>query len=233
MASPIQTVSHHFRQHVHKRLTVAFEATWSGPTTSQSFAYDGQPTGQWPQPQVLPNEASRPAGLNATWRTYPAESPLSGQFSPYAHAPPPSATWTTGSSEIGSGEDATWPGFTASGRSMSYSGESVDGHQQPQYITTAQDRPYDRRGSNFSNIYSAPIGAPMPGMPALTPAAMDPAGALPSHGQGAWDGQPGLHSHASFPRQVPGFTPVTYTGTVGHDHQGLADRNTQGSKRPY
>lgn len=219
-----------------------FLAPWSGQPLSRPFEYGSQPAAPWAHSDVGPNEVSRPENLSNTWRSYPAESPMSAQFSPYSQGPPPpSATWTTGSSEMGSREEMPF-NFPPPVRSMSYSGEGMGSHQQDQYLAMSQGRPYDRRPSNYSNMYSAPMGASLSGMATGTPT-MDhtatlPPGILPSQIPRGWQGQPQLQRHDSYPRPSGEFAPVGY-GQGGSSHemqpsgQDLTGPGPQGQKRTY
>lgn len=47
---------------------------------------------------------------------------------------------------------------------MSYSGESTGSHQQLHYLPVGQSQHLERRLSNFSDIYSQPLGAPVANM---------------------------------------------------------------------
>lgn len=139
---------------------------------------------------------------------------------------------------MGYRDEAAWSNPPAPLRSMSYSGESMGGHQQPHYVTASHGRPYDRRGSNFSDMYSAPVGAAMAGMAAGPHGNMDPTGhlspaSMSSSDQRAWQAQAGLQRQASFPAPGGHFTPVTYGENAGPSHHGSTDRNHRGPTRPY
>ncbi|KAL1880811.1 hypothetical protein VTK73DRAFT_4981 [Phialemonium thermophilum] len=93
---------------------------------------------------------SKPGDLNATWRSYPAESPITPAFSPYTpHAPGPAATWAAGvSGEAAARDDMHWSSYSAPpARSMSFGAESMTGHHQ-------QYPPIAEMSSHSSRSYS-------------------------------------------------------------------------------
>ncbi|KAK1769613.1 hypothetical protein QBC33DRAFT_328330 [Phialemonium atrogriseum] len=180
----------------------------SGASGARNFDYGHAGMTNWMSPDANPN-SSKPGDLNATWRSYPTESPITPAFSPYTpHAPPPSATWTTPvSAEPSSREDMHWSPYSAPPtRSLSFGAESMTSHPQ-QYPPISQvgphsGRPYDRKsGSVPSDMYQPPNSTTIPGVETISGTAMDhhvslSAGAAPPPSYETWQqpypyGKPG------------------------------------------
>lgn len=129
--------------------------------------------------------------MAAPWHAYPTESPMSGQFSPYTQTSSASVTWTSGTSEAGSHDEMAWGEFPTPMRSLSYSGESTGGHPQAPFMPMTQAHPYERRQSNFSDVYP-PFPTTMAGgnpMAAVsTPPQMVPGAPFPP-GVNPWQSQ--------------------------------------------
>ncbi|KAK4186139.1 hypothetical protein QBC35DRAFT_282586 [Podospora australis] len=193
----------------------------SSASSSRSYEYGHQGVPNWMSADTSPS-SSKPSDLNTTWRSFPAESPITPAFSPYTpHAPPPSATWSASvGSESSSRDDGGWSSYPAPpARSMSFGAESVSTHQQYpsiSQISTHPSRGYDRKSSSASaDMYPAPITTTIPGIETVPGTTMDhgasvSAGAVPSssygswqqsysyskpsEGYGGWYGEPGAHS---------------------------------------
>ncbi|KAK3329607.1 hypothetical protein B0H66DRAFT_31911 [Apodospora peruviana] len=134
--------------------------------------------------------SSKPSDLSASWRSYPAESPITPAFSPYTpHAPPPSASW---SSESSSRDDATWPSYPPPPRSLSFGGESHQQYPSVSQMSGHSSRPYDRKSSTMSaDMYPPPIATTIPGIETVPGTSMEhqislSAGAIPPSNYGSW-----------------------------------------------
>ncbi|UNI21140.1 hypothetical protein JDV02_007156 [Purpureocillium takamizusanense] len=128
------------------------------------YGFGGQPPGTWVSPDSNGAPMVKAEGLNMAWAPYPAESPLSAQFSPFAQSSAAPGPWAPGTSEAGSHDDMAWSEFSQPTRSMSYSGESTAGQQQPQYLTIGDGQHFERRASNLTGIYGQPFGLPAANM---------------------------------------------------------------------
>lgn len=140
---------------------------------------------------------SKPSDLNATWRSYPADSPITPAFSPYTpHAPAPSATWSTPvGSEPSSRDDIAWATYPAPpSRSLSYGTESMTSHQYPSIsqISNHSSRAYSRKSSSVSaEMYTPAIATTIPGIETIPGTTMDQtaslsAGAVPPTSYATW-----------------------------------------------
>lgn len=198
---------------------LADEALQAALSSSATRPHDftGETATSWIPTNVYNNQSSRPGDLSATWRTYPSESPIGAQFSPYSQAPPSSATWTSGSSESGSRDDTAWANYSAPVRSMSYSGEPLASHQQASYPAMSHARTVDQRSANLPNVYASPMGVSIPSMDntpgtGLNPSASLSAGAIPPAGYGVWPHPQQQHQHHQYTYQKPedGYPGWTY-----------------------
>lgn len=174
-----------------------------GSSPNPSFDFGGQPGGNWNSADASRSPGSKPADLNQTWRGYPAESPMSAQYSPFGPGPL-SATWTSADSEPGSRGDMPWGNYPPPVRSMSYGGESLASHHPIQFPPGHQGRQYDRRASTLSDVYNPSMGVAAPGLetsggPGMEPPGPISVGAAPPPAFGAWN-EPQL------PQQHPGYS---------------------------
>lgn len=179
------------------------DASLTEPSTARGYDY-APPTANtnWMSSDASPS-SSKPGELNATWRSYPPESPA---FSPYTpHAPPHSATWAT-PSDSGSREDmwqSSYPPPPPT-RTMSQGGESMSSYgQYPAPPHGSSGRPYDRKSASMSEMYPPPIVTSA--MDGSATSAVDPhgslsAGAVPPPTYGSW--QP-PYSYSSKPGESP------------------------------
>ncbi|KAL2022793.1 hypothetical protein VTK56DRAFT_4609 [Thermocarpiscus australiensis] len=172
------------------------KVTSSTPST-RTYDY-GQPgMTNWMSTDASPS-SSKPSDLNATWRSYASDSPITPAFSPYTpHAPQPSAAWSASvSSEPPSRDDIAWPSYAAQpSRSLSFGAESMTTH--PQYPSISQlsghsTRTYDRKSSSASaEMYPPAIATTIPGIETVPGTSLDQnvslsAGALPSSNYVSW-----------------------------------------------
>lgn len=169
----------------------------SSASTTRAYDYGHQGMTNWMSADASPS-SSKPSDLNATWRSYPAESPVTPAFSPYTpHAPPPhSATWSASVGSESSSRDDMWSSYPAPpSRSLSFGAESVTGHQQYPSISqmsSHSSRPYDRKsGSISSDMYPPPIATTIPGIETVPGTTLEhnvslSAGAVPPSSYGSW-----------------------------------------------
>ncbi|RWA09061.1 hypothetical protein EKO27_g6026 [Xylaria grammica] len=120
------------------------------PAASAARPYNyGQSMDNWASTAASPTV--KPGSMNASWRSYPSESPVATGYAPYpAPASQAPATWTTPPLETTEGASRTedaWSPYQPPTRSMSFSGE-----HSVQYATTPS-RTYDRKASIASEIY--------------------------------------------------------------------------------
>ncbi|KAL2170064.1 hypothetical protein VTG60DRAFT_5336 [Thermothelomyces hinnuleus] len=169
------------------------------PKASSTRGYEyGQPgMSQWMPTDVSPS-SSKPGDMNAIWRSYPGDSPITAAFSPYApQGPPPSATWSAPvGSDTSSRDDIAWSTYPAPPpRSMSFGAESMSGQQQYPSISQISNhstRAYDRKSSSVSaDMYPPPIATTIPGIEtvpgtAINHAASLSAGAVPPSTYAPW-----------------------------------------------
>lgn len=179
------------------------------PPSSRPYEYGHSGMTNWMSTDASPS-SSKPSDLNATWRSYPAESPITPAFSPYTpHAPPPSATWSASvGSESSSRDDIGWSNYPAPPpRSLSFGAESVPSHQQYPSISQLSNsgRPYDRKSTSISSeMYPQPIATTIPGIETVPGTTMEhnvslSAGAVPPSNYGSWQ-QP-----YPYPKQSEGY----------------------------
>jgi hypothetical protein len=179
------------------------------PPSSRPYEYGHSGMTNWMSTDASPS-SSKPSDLNATWRSYPAESPITPAFSPYTpHAPPPSAAWSASvGSESSSRDDIGWSNYPAPPpRSLSFGGESVPSHQQYPSISQLSNssRPYDRKSTSISSeMYPQPIATTIPGIETVPGTTMEhgvslSAGAVPPSSYGSWQ-QP-----YPYPKQSEGY----------------------------
>ncbi|KAK0729200.1 hypothetical protein B0T21DRAFT_413291 [Apiosordaria backusii] len=199
-------------------------------SASSSRAYDyGQPGMTNWMADASPS-SSKPSDLNTSWRSYPAESPITPAFSPYTpHAPPPSATWSTpAGSESSARDDLAWSSYPAPPpRSLSFGAESVSSQSQYPSISQVSDhsrREYNRKASSMSaDMYPAPLATAVPAGPGTTPEhglALS-AGAAPPSSYGSWQQQsyPYSKTHEGYWYQDSGAHPGDHHSS-GHGYYG-------------
>lgn len=167
----------------------------SSASSSRSYEYGNHGMTNW-MSDTSPS-SSKPSDLNATWRSYPTESPITPAFPPYTpHAPPPSATWSTSmASEPSTREDLAWSSYPAPPpRSLSFGGESMSNQQYPSvsHMSSHSGRAYDRKSSSMSaDMYPAPIATTIPGIETVPGTTLEhqvslSAGAIPPSNYGSW-----------------------------------------------
>ncbi|PKS10514.1 hypothetical protein jhhlp_002266 [Lomentospora prolificans] len=169
----------------------------SAPATGRPFDFAAQPMTNWMSAEQSPSSATKPSDLNATWRTYPHESPITPSFSPYTPHAPPSAGWNAPvSAETAPREDVSWSSYPPPPpRSLSFGGEGVN-VQTPGQYASMPNRPYDRKPLTVSSeMYPPPIATSVSGVePTQTGTAIEhnvslSAGAVPSSNYGNWHPQ--------------------------------------------
>ncbi|KAK5663402.1 hypothetical protein OQA88_3831 [Cercophora sp. LCS_1] len=168
----------------------------SSATSSRPYDY-GHHSGMtnWMSADASPS-SSKPSDLNNTWRSYPAESPVTPAFSPYTpHAPPPSATWSASvGPESSSRDEMGWSTYPAPpSRSMSFgAAETPQQYPSISQMSNHSSRPYDRKsGSISSDMYPPPIATTIPGIETVPGTTLEhnvslSAGAVPSSSYGSW-----------------------------------------------
>ena len=179
----------------------------SSASSTRPYEYGHHNMTNWMSADASPS-SSKPSDLNTTWRSYPAESPITPAFSPYTpHAPPPSATWPASvGSESSSRDDMGWSAYPAPpSRSLSFGAESVGSHQQYPSISQISghsSRAYNRKSSSMSTeMYPPPIATTIPGIETVPGTTLDhnvslSAGAVPPSNYGSWQ-QPYSYSKPS------------------------------------
>jgi hypothetical protein len=177
-------------------------------TNLPAFEMGNQSVPTWVPADSSQSPTSKTAEPNPAWRSYPAESPMSAQFSPFSVSPA-SAGWASGSSEPPSREDMAWAHYAPPVRSMSYGGEPMPGHHTPQYHLMAPSRQYERRSSTLSDVYTPAMDGMVPGFEAGTTTSMDTAvplsaGAVPPTGFETWD-QSQTQANYTFPRSSEAY----------------------------
>ncbi|KAK0733479.1 hypothetical protein B0T26DRAFT_635680 [Lasiosphaeria miniovina] len=167
------------------------------PSSSRPYEYGHHGMTNWMSADASPS-SSKPSDLNTTWRTYPAESPVTAAFSPYTpHAPPPSATWSASvGSESSSRDEIAWSSYPAPPpRSLSFGAEGMSSHQQYPSISQMSghsSRSYDRKsGSIPADMYPPPIATTIPGIETVPGTTLEhgvslSAGAVPPSTYGSW-----------------------------------------------
>ncbi|KAK4230639.1 hypothetical protein QBC38DRAFT_19784 [Podospora fimiseda] len=153
----------------------------SSASSSRPYEYGNSGLTNWMSADASPN-SSKPSDLNTSWRSYPAESPITPAFSPYTpHAPPPSATWSASvGSETSGRDDMTWSSYPAPpARSLSFGSESVSSQQQYPSMQVSSSR------------YPPPIATTIPGIDTVSGTTLEhsvslSAGAVPSTSYGSW-----------------------------------------------
>ena len=207
--------------------TKAFQVP-SSASSNRPYEYGHHGMTNWMSADASPS-SSKPSDLNATWRSYPAESPITPAFSPYTpHAPPPSATWSTSVSESTSRDDMSWSAYPAPpSRSLSFGAESVGSHSQYPSISqmsSHSSRPYDRKSSSISSdMYPPPIATTIPGIETVPGTTLEhnvslSAGAVPPSSYGSWQ-QP--YSYSKPTDTYGGW----YGETGGQQHIGSGEQH--------
>ncbi|CAM1506854.1 Fc.00g064950.m01.CDS01 [Cosmosporella sp. VM-42] len=175
----------------------------SNISISRPYDFAGQSAASWIPADAAPSPISKPGDLGTTWRSFPPESPLGSQFSPYSHPPLSSATWTSASSESGSRDDSTWGNYPPPVRSMSYGGEPLASNHPTQYPSLPHSRQFDRRSSALSDVYPPPLSVTVPGMDVGHTSGIDhlvplSAGAVPPPTFEGWHNQHQQHSQLPY-----------------------------------
>jgi hypothetical protein len=195
----------------------------SASSAGRQFDFGGQQhMTTWMPADASPASATKPGDLNATWRSYPQESPLApspSTFSPYTpHAPPPSAGWNAPvSAEPAPREEVSWPSYPPPPRSMSFGAESMSNHSQQSYPTMS-NRPYERKSASISSdMYPPPIATSVPGVESVQGGTTMEhnvslsAGAVPPPHYGSWQ-QPSY----SYPKPGETYGSWGYGENGGH-----------------
>ncbi|KAK4153426.1 Halotolerance protein 9 [Chaetomidium leptoderma] len=155
-------------------VTVQYLQVPSSASSTRGYEYGQHGMPNWMSADTSPS-SSKPSDMNATWRSYPGDSPITPAFSPYTpHAPPPSATWSASvGSEPSSRDDIAWSSYPAPPpRSMSFGAEGMAGQQQhqqqqqyPSISHISSSRGYDRKSSSVSaDMYPPAIATTIPGI---------------------------------------------------------------------
>jgi hypothetical protein len=199
------------------------------PPSSRPYEYGHHGMTNWMSADASPS-SSKPSDLNATWRSYPAESPITPAFSPYTpHAPPPSAPWSASvASESSSRDDMGWSNYPAPPpRSLSFGADSVASHQPYPSISqmsSHSSRPYDRKSSSMpSEMYPPPIATTIPGIETVPGTTLEhnvslSAGAVPPSSYSSWQ-QP-----YPYPKQSEGYG-GWYGEAGGQQHLGSGEQH--------
>lgn len=205
-------------------------------SSSRPYEYGHQGMSNWMSADASPS-SSKPSDLNATWRSYPTESPITPAFSPYTpHAPPPSATWSASvGSESSSRDDMGWSSYPAPPpRSLSFGSESVASHQPYPSISQMSghsSRPYERKSSSISSeMYPPPIATTIPGIETVPGTTLEhnvslSAGAVPPSSYGSWQ-QPYQYS-----KPAEGYG-GWYGDAGAQQHLGSGDHSTAEHPHP-
>ncbi|KAK2685073.1 hypothetical protein QWA68_016141, partial [Fusarium oxysporum] len=169
-------------------------ASYASPTNQKPFRIRNQDLSNWMLADADQSPTSNTGELNPTWQTYPSESPMSTQFSPFASVPPSSVGWTSGSSKPTSHGDVdlAWGPYAHPVRSMLYGGEPLASYHPSQYPLMASSRQFERRPSALSDVYITSMSGVIPGFEACTSSNMNPAvplsaGAVTPANHPAWD----------------------------------------------
>ncbi|ETS87524.1 hypothetical protein PFICI_01352 [Pestalotiopsis fici W106-1] len=190
----------------------------STPTT-RNFQYSHN-ANSWVSTDTGANPAKTP-DMNASWRSYTQDSPVTPGFSSYTTHPHTTSPWPTGAMGTPVSNDSTsrhdeiaWSPYPTPGRSLSYGGgeNSQNYAPVPSHVAAAGSAPnsvYDRRSSMAaaaSDMYppgaAGGIATTIPNVESSIPGtALDPsgslsAGAVPTQaGYGApWQAQPYTYS---------------------------------------
>lgn len=155
------------------------------------YSMGDQSSASWMTTDANGNPISKSSDHNGTWRSYPVDSSMSGQFSPYSHTSSTSTTWPAGGSDHEASESMGWSNVPQAVRSMSFSSEALGSQPQSPYFPLSQSRPYERQPSTYSDVYSSAISVAIEGSAGTV---MDPTGsispgAVPTPGHVAWQQQ--------------------------------------------
>lgn len=192
--------------------------------------FDSQAVSDWVPTDAIQRATSKPDDLNPTWASYMPDSPMSSQLSPFTHAPPLSATWTSVSSDSGSHNDFAWGNYPPPLRSMSYGGESSNNHHPAPYHAVPQTRQFDRRASAFSAAYPSPLSVATSSIDHGPPSMMNStihlsAGPVPPSDFQAWQQQTHVRSQLPYYKGADVFGHWVM-GNSSHNH--LAQPNESG-----
>ncbi|KAK4461861.1 hypothetical protein QBC42DRAFT_87234 [Cladorrhinum samala] len=185
----------------------------SSASSSRTYDYGNHGMTNWMSADASPS-SSKPSDLNTSWRSYPAESPITPAFSPYTpHAPPPSATWSASvGSEASARDDIGWSSYPAPpARSLSFGSESVSSQQHYPSMQVSSGR------------YPPPIATTIPGIDTVPGTTLEhsvslSAGAVPSTSYGSWQ-----HSY-SYSKPNEGYSGGWYSEPGTHH----ADQHSAG-----
>ncbi|KAK4105302.1 hypothetical protein N658DRAFT_482821 [Parathielavia hyrcaniae] len=171
--------------------------SYSTDSKMSSSAYGQHGVTNWMSADASPS-SSKPGDMSASWRSYPADSPITTAFSPYTpHAPQPSATWSASvGSESSAKDDIAWSPYSGpTPRSMSFGAESMAGHQpypSMSQVGAHSSRGYDRKSSSVStDMYSPAVATTIPGIETVPGTTLDQnvslsAGAVPPVSYTSW-----------------------------------------------
>lgn len=218
----------------HRQFSMAkrFQAPGTRP-----YEYGQQGVTNW-MPADAGASSSKPSDMNAAWRSYSADSPITPGFSPYTpHAPPSSAAWSTSvGSETASRDDIAWSSYPAPpSRSLSFGADSMTSHQQYppiSQVTGHTNRSYDRKSSSVSTeMYPPPVATTIPGIETVPGTTLDQtaslsAGAVPPSSYASW--QPQTYSYS---KPGDGYG-AWYGETATHQHLGSSDQHVSGHGNP-
>ncbi|KAH6845369.1 hypothetical protein B0I37DRAFT_392503 [Chaetomium sp. MPI-CAGE-AT-0009] len=193
----------------------------SKSSSTRAYEYGQHGMSSWMSADASPS-SSKPSDMNATWRSYPGDSPVTPAFSPYTpHAPTSSVAWSASvGSDSSSRNDIAWSSYPAPPpRSMSFGAESMSGH--PHYPSMSQpsshsSRGYDRKSSSVSaDMYPPPIATTIPGIETVPGTTLDPnvslsAGAVPPSSYSSWQ--------QSYSYSKPGEGYGGWYGEAGDQH---------------
>ncbi|EAQ92705.1 hypothetical protein CHGG_00940 [Chaetomium globosum CBS 148.51] len=114
-------------------------------SSTRAYEYGQHGMSSWMPADASPN-SSKPNDMNATWRSYPGDSPVTPAFSPYTPHAPSSVAWSASvGSDSSSRDDITWSSYPAPPpRSMSFGAESMSGHTH--YPSMSQPNHHSSRG---------------------------------------------------------------------------------------
>lgn len=150
---------------------------------------------------------------------------MAAQFSAYGQPEAPGIGWTPDSGTRP--RDGFGYGNVALPlRSMSYSGETIPGNRSHHYAAMPHAGLYDRRASNFSDMYATPVAMGLPGVDPGAAAIMDPSRALsgvsmpPTSQEGWQQHQQQLISHQQYQYAKQGDSQEGWIyGENGEAHQ--------------
>ncbi|KAK6078736.1 hypothetical protein SCUP234_06074 [Seiridium cupressi] len=169
----------------------------SSTPTSRAFQY-GHGASSWVPADTGANPAKTP-DMNASWRSYAQDSPVTPGFQsytthPHATSPWPSAAMGTPVSNESTSrhDEMAWSPYPTPGRSLSYGGEPSQAYTSVSHVAgSAPNSVYDRRASIASDMYPPPISTTISNVESIPGSTMDPnvpmsAGSVPGQSYGTW-----------------------------------------------